>query len=108
MEVTQTVSEGLHREFRIVIGADDLDARLTSRLTEMQGNMHLKGFRPGKAPVSYLKKTYGKRVMNEIVEQAVSEISQKAVSDHSLKPAFPPTVDLVSPVEDVVGGGTNL
>ena len=100
MEVTQTVSEGLHREFRIVIGADDLDARLTSRLTEMQGNMHLKGFRPGKAPVSYLKKTYGKRVMNEIVEQAVS--------DHSLKPAFPPTVDLVSPVEDVVGGGTNL
>lgn len=108
MEVTQTVSEGLHREFRIVIGADDLDARLTDRLTEMQSSMHLKGFRPGKAPVSYLKKTFGKRVMNEIVEQTVSETSQKAVSDHALKPAFPPQVDLVSPVEEVVGGKTNL
>ncbi|HEX4159642.1 MAG TPA: trigger factor [Rhizomicrobium sp.] len=108
MEVTQTISEGLHREFRIVIGAEDLDARLTDRLTEMRSSMHLKGFRPGKAPVSYLKKTFGKRVMNEIVEQAVSETSQKAVSDHSLRPAFPPQVDYVSPVEEVVGGKTNL
>jgi trigger factor len=108
MEVTQTISEGLHREFRIVIGAEDLDARLTDRLTEMQSSVHLKGFRPGKAPVSYLKKTLGKRVMNEIVEQAVSETSQKAVSDHALKPAFPPQVDYVSPVEEVVGGKTNL
>jgi trigger factor len=108
MEVTQTISEGLHREFRIVIGADDLDARLTDRLSEMQSSMHLKGFRPGKAPVSYLKKTFGKRVMNEIVEQAVSETSQKAVTDHALKPAFPPQVDYVSPMEEVVGGKTNL
>jgi trigger factor len=108
MEVTQTVSEGLHREFRIVIGADDLDARLTGRLEEMKPSLHMKGFRPGKAPVSFLKKTFGRRVMNEIVEQAVSETSQKAVSDHALKPAFPPQVDYVTPRDDVVGGKTNL
>ena len=108
MEVTQTVSEGLHREFRIVIGADDLDARLTGRLEEMKPNLHMKGFRPGKAPVSFLKKTFGKRVMNEIVEQAVSETSQKAVTDHALRPAFPPQVDYVTPMDDVVGGGANL
>lgn len=108
MEVTQTVSEGLHREFRIVIGADDLDARLTGRLEEMKPSLHMKGFRPGKAPVSFLKKTFGKRVMNEIVEQAVSETSQKAVTDHSLRPAFPPQVDYVTPMDEVVGGKTNL
>ncbi|HEY3776948.1 MAG TPA: trigger factor [Rhizomicrobium sp.] len=108
MEVTQTVSEGLHREFRIVIGVDDLDARLTGRLEEMKPNLHMKGFRPGKAPVSFLKKTFGRRVMNEIVEQAVSETSQKAVTDHSLKPAFPPQVDYVTPMDDVVGGKSSL
>jgi trigger factor len=108
MEVTQTVSEGLHREFRIVIGADDLDARLTNRLNEMQGSLHLKGFRPGKAPVSHLKKTFGKKVMNEIVEQAISETSQKAVADHELRPAFPPQVDYVTSMEEVVGGKANL
>jgi trigger factor len=55
MEVTQTISEGLHREFKIVIDAGDLDARLTDRLEEMKSTLHLKGFRPGKAPVSHLK-----------------------------------------------------
>ena len=108
MEITQTVTEPLHREFRIVIGADDLDTRLTGRLEEMKSQIHLKGFRPGKAPVSFLKKTMGKQVMNEIVEQAVSETSKKAVTDNALKPAFPPQVDYVTPLDDVVGGRANL
>ena len=55
MEITQTVTEPLHREFRIVIEAGDLDTRLTGRLEEMKSQIHLKGFRPGKAPVSFLK-----------------------------------------------------
>ncbi|HWE06155.1 MAG TPA: trigger factor family protein, partial [Rhizomicrobium sp.] len=104
MQITETVSEGLRREFKVVIGAGDLDARLTGRLEEMKSRVHLKGFRPGKAPVSYLKKTYGKSMMGEIVEQAVSESSQKTGEDHALKLAFPPQVDLVSPIEEVVGG----
>jgi len=108
MDITETVSEPLHREFKIVIGADDLDTRLTGRLEEMKPQMHLKGFRPGKAPVTYLKKAFGKKVMNEIVEQAVSETSQKAVSERALKPAFPPQVDYVSRMEEVVGGKANL
>jgi trigger factor len=108
MEITQTVSEPLHRKFRIVIDIDDLDMRLTGRLEEMKSQVNLKGFRPGKAPVSYLKKTVGKKVMNEIVEQAVSETSQKAVSDNALRPAYPPQVDFVSPMDEVVGGRANL
>lgn len=108
MEITQTVTEPLHREFRIVIDASDLDTRLTGRLEEMKSQIHLKGFRPGKAPVSFLKKTFGKKVMNEIVEQAVSETSQKAVTDHALKPALPPQVDYVTPLDDVVDGRGNL
>ncbi|HEX3431769.1 MAG TPA: trigger factor [Rhizomicrobium sp.] len=108
MEITQTVTQPLHREFRIVIDADDLDMRLTGRLEEMKSQIHLKGFRPGKAPVSFLKKTLGKRVMNEIVEQAVTETSQKAVADNALKPAFPPEVNYVTPLDEVVGGKANL
>ncbi len=108
MEITETVSEPLHREFKIVIGADDLDTRLTGRLEEMKSRVHLKGFRPGKAPVTYLKKAFGKSMMSEIVEQAVSETSQKTVSEHALKPAFPPQVDYVTPMDEVVGGKANL
>ncbi len=108
MQITETVSEGLRREFKIVVGMDDLDARLTGRIEEMKPQVHLKGFRPGKAPVSYLKKSFGKSVMGEIVEAVVSETSQKAITDNALKPAFQPRVELVSQLEQVVNGKSDL
>ncbi|HWU25346.1 MAG TPA: trigger factor, partial [Rhizomicrobium sp.] len=108
MQITETVSEGLRREFKIVVGRDDLDARLTGRIEEMKPQVHLKGFRPGKAPVSFLKKNFGKSVMGEIVEAVVSETSQKAITENSLKPAFQPRVELVSALEQVVDGKSDL
>ena len=108
MQITSTVSEGLHREFKVVIPQNDLNDRLTGKLEEMKPRLHLKGFRPGKAPVSFLKKTYGKSMMNEIVEAAVNESSQKAIADNALKPAIPPKVDLVSEFQQVVDGKSDL
>jgi trigger factor len=108
MQITETANENLRREFRIVIGAKDLDERLSGRIAEMQPQVHLKGFRPGKAPVSFLKKTYGKSMMSEIIEAAVQESVQKAVADHGLKPAFPPRPDLVSDLAQVVEGKSDL
>jgi trigger factor len=108
MQITSTVSEGLRREFKVVIAQTDLNDRLTGKLEEMKPRLHLKGFRPGKAPVSFLKKTYGKSMMNEIVEAAVNESSQKAITDNALKPATPPKVDLVSEYQQVVDGKSDL
>jgi trigger factor len=108
MQITETVSDGLRREYKIVIGANDLDQKLTGRIEEMKPDVHLKGFRKGKAPVSYLKKTFGKSMMGEIVEAAVNESSQKAVTDNSLKPAFPPQIDLISEMQQVVDGKSDL
>jgi trigger factor len=108
MQITETVSEGLRREYTVVIPKSDLDSRLNGRIEEMKPRMNLKGFRPGKAPTSYLKKTFGKSMMGEIVEAAVNESSQKAVTENALKPASPPKVDLVSAFEQVVDGKTDL
>jgi trigger factor len=108
MQITETVSEGLHREFKVLIDRSDLDARLTGRIEEMKPRVHLKGFRPGKAPVSFLKKSFGKSMMSEIVDQAVNESSQKAVQDNDLKPAFPPQVELGSDIEQVTDGKSDL
>jgi trigger factor len=108
MQITETVSEGLRREYKVIIPAGDLDQRLTGRIEEMKPKVHLKGFRPGKAPVSFLKKTYGKSMMGEIVQDAVNESSEKAVKDNALKPAFPPRIDLVSEIAQVVDGKADL
>ena len=108
MQITQTVSEGLRREFRIVVAAKDLDEKLVGRLDEMKPRVHLKGFRPGKAPISFLKKAYGKSLMQDIVNEAATQGKDKAIADNSLKPAFPPRVELASELEDVVEGKADL
>ena len=108
MQITETVNQDLRREYKIVIPANDLDKRLSGKIEEMKPRMNLKGFRPGKAPASHLKKTFGKQMMGEIVEAAVSESSQQAVKDNNLKPAFPPRIDLDSEIDKVVDGKSDL
>src|ERR1700744_684461 len=108
MQITQTVSEDLHRQFTVTVPASELESRVTSRLEEMKPKMHLKGFRPGKAPISFLKKQYGKSLMGEVVEQAVNEGSQKANNDNQLKPALTPRIEPVGDVQEVVNGKADL
>jgi len=108
MQITETVSEGLRREYHVVVPQGDLDQKVTARLEEMKPRMHLKGFRPGKAPVSFLKKQFGKSMMGEIVEEAVNEGSKKAIEDNALKPAFAPQVEPVGAIEQVVDGKADL
>ncbi|MBI1211562.1 MAG: trigger factor [Alphaproteobacteria bacterium] len=108
MEITETLHDALRREFRITVGVSDLDQKLTNRLESMKGQINLKGFRPGKVPVAHLKRTYGKAMMGEIVQETVAEAGQKAVEERSLKPAMSPQVQMVSPVEKVVEGAEDL
>ena len=108
MQITQTVSEDLRRQFTVTVPASELDSRVTQRLEEMKPRVNLKGFRPGKAPVSFLKKQFGRSLMGEVVEQAVNEGSQKAISDNQLKPALQPRIEPVGDVQDVVDGKADL
>src|SRR5207253_9075435 len=71
MQVTQTLSEGLKREFRVVVPADDLDTKVNTRLDELKGTVRINGFRPGKVPVGHLKRLYGRSAMAEAIEAMV-------------------------------------
>jgi trigger factor len=108
MQVTESNSDALHREFTVVIGATDLEAKLTGKIMEMQPKIHLKGFRPGKAPVSFLKKTYGKSLMGEIVNETINESSEKLLKEKEIKPATTPRVDFVNPLDNVIAGTADL
>ncbi|HEY4076494.1 MAG TPA: trigger factor [Rhizomicrobium sp.] len=108
MQIAETLSQDLHKQFTVTIAAADLESRVTARLEEMKPRMNLKGFRPGKAPVSFLKKQFGKSIMGEVVEAAVNEGSQKVIADNKLKPALQPRVEPVGSVEDAVDGKSDL
>ena len=94
MNVTETKSEGLSREFRVSIPKGELAAKLNDKITEMQPKMNLKGFRPGKVPAAHIKKMYGKSIMGDIVNDLVNESSTKALEEKSLRPASRPSIHI--------------
>ena len=108
MQISETLSQELHKQFTVTYPVSELENRVNARLEEMKPRINLKGFRPGKAPVSFLKKQFGKSVMGEVVEAAVNEGSQKAISDNKLKPALQPRIEPVGSVEEVVEGKADL
>ena len=55
MQVTETLNQGLKREFKLVIGAADLTGDYSKRLKEVAGTVSLKGFRAGKVPVQHVE-----------------------------------------------------
>jgi trigger factor len=103
MQVTETAAAGLKREYRVVVPAIDLEAKVNARLDDLKTRVQLRGFRPGKVPVAHLKRLYGKSAMAEVIEAAVREANSKIVSDHGLKLATEPKVVLPSDEGAVAG-----
>src|ERR1700704_4704050 len=111
MEITETLSDGLKREFQIQVPAADLEARLAERLGELKDRVQLRGFRPGKVPMAHLRKIYGKAVMAETIEALIRELNAKVVTDRGLKLAMEPKVTIPNEeteVAKVIGGQSDL
>jgi len=96
MQVTETSSEGLRREFSVVVPKEDIQGRMNTRLTEVGASVNVPGFRPGKVPLAVLKQRYGDAVRGEILEQTIQDTIQKTVEEKDLRPAMEPKIDLVT------------
>ena len=83
MQVTETANDGLKRELKVVVNAEELDGKLSARLEDLKDKVQIKGFRPGKVPVNHLRKMYGRSVMAEVLQEAVSETSRAAPIRHT-------------------------
>ncbi|MBO0733410.1 MAG: trigger factor [Methylocapsa sp.] len=101
MEVTQSRTEGLKREFEVVLAAADLAARVEGQLAEIKAKARIPGFRPGKVPVSHLKRLYGRSIMAEALEESINEASRKIIDEHGLRLATRPEIVLPDTGKDI-------
>jgi trigger factor len=111
MQVTETTTDGLKREFRVTVPAMDIETRANERLVKMKDQVRINGFRPGKVPVTHLKKVYGRAVMAETIDEMVRETSSQVVTDRGLKLAVEPKITLpeeANEIEGVIAGKTDL
>src|SRR4029079_3261497 len=111
MQVTETVSDGLKREFKVVVPAADLATKADAKLGQLKDQVRINGFRPGKVPVAHLKRLYGRAVMAEMIEAAVREANTQIVTERGFKLVREPQVTLPTDqaaVEQVIEGKSDL
>lgn len=111
MQVTETLSEGLKHEFKISVPASDLDAKAGAKLVDLKDKVRINGFRPGKVPVTHLKKVYGRSVMAETIDQTIRDTNTQLFSERGFRLATEPKITMPSEqaeVEQLLSGKTDL
>jgi len=111
MQVTETLSAGLKREFKVVVPAAELDAKVNERLDDLKGRVRINGFRPGNVPVAHLKRMYGRSAMAEVIEATVRDANNQIVTERGFKLAADPKVTLPTDegaIEQLIAGKSDL
>jgi len=92
MQVSVENMGGLERRVTVQIPADEIQQKVDLRLRELCKQAKIKGFRPGRVPMSVIRQRYGKQVRMEITNEAMQTSMQQAIRDEKLRPASPPQV----------------
>ena len=111
MQVSETLNEGLKRKLSVTIPAADLNSRLDAKLEELKGQANIKGFRPGKVPLSHIRKLFGRSAMSEVMTDAINATVSDTLDQREERAAAQPKVDLPEDqavINDVLDGKADL
>ncbi len=96
MQVTETLNDGLKRGYKLVVTADELDAKVNEKLAEAAPGIEMKGFRKGKVPMALLKKQFGERLLGEAMQESVDGAMAKHLEDSGDRPAMQPKLEMTN------------
>jgi trigger factor len=108
MQVVEKSAEGLSRVWGVTIPAQDLADKLEARIAEITPTLRIKGFRPGKVPTAHVRRLYGKGLMSEVLEQTLSESTQKVLDENKVRPASEPDLKPEGDLAQVIDGKADL
>ena len=108
MQIVEKSGEGLSRVYGVTVPVADLNERLEARIVEITPQLNIKGFRPGKVPAAHVRRVHGKALMAEVVEQTISETTQKVLEENKLRPASEPDLKPEGDIAQVIDGKADL
>ena len=94
MKVEVKSKKGLRTILSVIVDKKSIQTKMEEKLGELQKEVALKGFRPGKVPPSVIKSQFGKSIYGEVVDKILRETSSKAIDEKKLKVAGQPKIDL--------------
>ena len=94
MKIEVQNKKGLTTILSIIIDKKTIQEELDKKLSKLQSEVSLKGFRPGKVPQSVIKSQFGKAIYGEVIDKILHESSNKALQEKKIKAAGQPKIDL--------------
>ena len=94
MKIEVQNKKGLTTVLSIIVDKKIIKEKLDKRLLELQSEVSLKGFRPGKVPPTVIKNQFGKAIYGEVIDKILQETSGKALMEKKIKAAGQPKIDL--------------
>ena len=94
MKIEVKSKKGLSTTLSVIVDKNTIQLKVNERLSELQKEVSLKGFRPGKVPPSLIKSQFGKSIYGEVIDKVLRETSSKAITEKKLKVAGQPKIDL--------------
>jgi trigger factor len=94
MQIAETLNEGLKRAYTLTITAKDIESRIEGEVKKLAPQMKMPGFRPGKVPTNLIRKMHGPQLFQEALNTSIQDGVQKMITDHKLRPAMQPSVEL--------------
>ncbi|MES9936158.1 MAG: trigger factor [Sedimenticola sp.] len=93
MQVSVESSEGLERRMTVELPVEQVNEAVEKRLKEVARTARLDGFRPGKVPMSVVRKRYSAEVRSEVFGDLVQSTYFQALAQEKLQPAGEPVVE---------------
>ncbi|HET6591795.1 MAG TPA: trigger factor [Xanthomonadales bacterium] len=93
MQVSVENTGGLQRRLTVQVPGQEIQQQVETKLKEMSKSVRIKGFRPGRVPLSVVRQRYGKQVRLDIVNETMQRSLQQAIRDEDLRPASTPRLD---------------
>jgi len=99
MQVSVESIGKLERRMQVQVPAERVAQEIASRLKELSRTARLKGFRPGKAPITVIRQQFGQQVHREVIDQLMQSSFSEAVTQNQLAPAGSPRIEPKSVAE---------
>jgi trigger factor len=93
VEVTITDLSPCKKQLRIEIDAETVNAKFDAVAKDFRRHAHLPGFRPGKAPLANVMRSYGDKIGEEAKRTLMSDSYTKALKENELRPVIMPEVE---------------
>ena len=94
MKIEVQSKKGLRTNLSIVVDKKTIQKKLEERLVQLQSEVSLKGFRPGKVPAAVIKSQFGKAIYGEVIDNILKETSSKVIEEKKIKIAGQPKIAL--------------